>query len=69
MVYLRLIFFSLQQLSLIGLWQAGAEMDGSEELRRRTLRHRKLHEEARQMLIAKLIQDLTDAGYLQHTAR
>ena len=67
MVYIRLILFSLKQLSLMGLWQSGAEVGGSEILRQRTLRHRRLHEAARQQLIARLVDDLTKAGYLSPT--
>lgn len=57
MTYIRLILFSLRQLSAIGVWQAGAELDGSEELRRRVLRHRRLQHAASQALRAKLRED------------
>lgn len=62
MVYIRLIWFCFRQLSLIGLWQSGAELGGSDVLRRRTLRHRQLKEQATEMLVSMLRQDLVRAG-------
>ncbi len=58
MVYLRLMMFSLRQLSALGLWQAGAELGGSEELRRRTDRHRRLQVAAAEALRQQLRQDI-----------
>lgn len=62
MVYVKLVWFCLTQMSLIGLWQSGAELDGSDVLRQRVLRHRKLKDQATQALIALLVDDLTRAG-------
>ncbi len=58
MVYLQLILFSLRQLSALGLWQSGAELGGSEELRRRADRHRRLQVAAAEALRRQLRQDL-----------
>lgn len=58
MVYCKLILFCIRQLSLISLWQSGAELDGSEVLRQRTLRHRKLKNDAGRMLVDMAREDL-----------
>ncbi|MGB0660291.1 MAG: hypothetical protein ACPGNV_08925 [Mangrovicoccus sp.] len=43
MVYLRLVMFSLNQLSSLGHWYAGAEMFGGDTRRARADAHRGLH--------------------------
>jgi len=43
---LKLILFSLQQQSRMGLWQASAEMVGGGTLRARADAHRELHRQA-----------------------
>lgn len=58
MFYLRVMVFSIRQLSLLGAWQSGAELTGSEELRRRADRHRYLQMEAARLLQARLRADL-----------
>lgn len=62
MFYLRLVLFSLRQLSLLGAWQSGAELSGSAALRQRADRHRHLQMEASRLLRARLCHDL--AGVL-----
>ena len=62
MIYLRLALFSLHHLSRMGLWQAGAELGGSEELRRRTDRHRHLQAAASEALRRQLRSDLAGLG-------
>lgn len=58
MVYIRVIWFCLRQLSLGGLWQSGAEFSGSPELQQRSLRHRRLKNRATRVLRAMLADDL-----------
>ncbi len=58
MIYVRLILFSIRQLSLLGHWQAGAELVGGEVLRHRADRHRYLQIQAAMALRAQLRADL-----------
>ncbi|MBE3637837.1 hypothetical protein [Mangrovicoccus algicola] len=62
MIYLKIALFSLRQLSALGLWQAGAELGGSPELRRRAARHRRLQSAAAEALRDQLRADLASAA-------
>lgn len=58
MVYVKLIWFCLKQLSLLGLWQSGAEMSGSAALKQRWARHHHLKNRASRLLMAMAADDL-----------
>ncbi len=56
MQMLKLIWFSMQQMSRMGLAQAGAEMTGGDVLRARADAHRELHRQTGMAIRAKVYQ-------------
>ena len=61
MQMLKLIWFSFQQMSRMGLAQAGAEMTGGDILRARADTHRELHRQAGMAIRAKVYQGAASA--------
>jgi len=54
MNYLKFAYFTLRNLSRMGLWQAGAELTGSDTLRARANGHARVHAMAQDALHAEV---------------